>query len=133
MLVVHGMDGNVWVLAPLRRRVCVWHFTVGSPIESSPLSCGGTDYFGSWNGHVTALDLRTHRVRWRRSFGCKITSSAAVAGATLYIGDYCGRLLALDPETGALRWSRAVGGRDLRHARRLVRARVRPQLDRRAR
>jgi outer membrane protein assembly factor BamB len=109
-LVVHGMDGHVWVLSRSDGRL-LWHHTVGSPVESSPIVLRGVDYFGAWNGTVTALDLRTHRVRWRRSFGCKITSSAAYASGTLYIGDYCGRLLALRASDGRLRWSRSVNGR----------------------
>ena len=109
-LVVHGMDGHVWVL---RRAdgALLWHYTVGSPIESSPVVVDGVDVFGSWNGRITALDLRRHRVRWVRYDGCKITSSAAIAGGTLFIGDYCGRLLALNPSNGALRWSQSVNGR----------------------
>lgn len=109
-LVVHGMDGHVWVLRRGDGRL-LWHYTVGSPVESSPIVLGGVDVFGAWNGTVTALDLGTHRVRWRRSFGCKITSSASYAGGTIYIGDYCGRLLALRASDGALRWSRSVNGR----------------------
>jgi outer membrane protein assembly factor BamB len=109
-VVVHGMDGHVWVLRGSDGRL-LWHYTAGSPIESSPVVVHGVDVFGAWNGTITALDLRTHRVRWRRSFGCKITSSVAARGRTLYLGDYCGRLLALDARTGSLRWSRQVGGR----------------------
>ena len=110
-LVVHGMDGHVWVLRRSDGKL-LWHHTVGSPIESSPVVVGkGIDVFGAWNGTVTALDLRTHRVRWRRAFGCKITSSAAYADSTIYIGDYCGRLLALRAVNGAVQWSRSVNGR----------------------
>jgi len=110
-LVVHGMDGHVWILRRGDGKL-LWHYTVGSPIESSPVVIGrGIDVFGAWNGTVTALDLRTHRVRWRRYFGCKITSSAAYANSTIYLGDYCGRLLALRAANGALRWSRSVNGR----------------------
>ncbi|HEU5361792.1 MAG TPA: PQQ-binding-like beta-propeller repeat protein [Gaiellaceae bacterium] len=109
-LVVHGMDGHVWVLGRSDGRL-LWHHTVGSPIESSPIVLDGVDVFGAWNGTVTALDLRKRRVRWRRSFGCKITSSAAYSAGTIYIGDYCGRLLALRASDGALRWSRSVNGR----------------------
>jgi outer membrane protein assembly factor BamB len=110
-LVAHGMDGHVWVLRRSDGKL-LWHHTTGSPIESSPVVIGkGIDVFGAWNGTVTALDLRTHRVRWRRSFGCKITSSAAYADSTLYIGDYCGRLLALRAANGAVQWSRSVNGR----------------------
>jgi outer membrane protein assembly factor BamB len=109
-LVVHGMDGHVWVLRRSDGRI-LWRYSVGSPVESSPVVLDGVDVFGAWNGTITALDLRTHRVRWRRDDGCKVTSSAAVAGSTLYIGDYCGRLLALRASDGRLRWSRGVNGR----------------------
>ena len=109
-LIVHGMDGHVWVLRRSDGRL-LWHYTVGSPVESSPVIVDGADVFGAWNGTITALDLSTHRVRWRRFDGCKVTSSAALAGSTLYIGDYCGRILALNAANGGLRWSRSVGGR----------------------
>lgn len=109
-LVVHGMDGHVWVLRRSDGRI-LWRYSVGSPVESSPVVLDGVDVFGAWNGTITALDLRTHRVRWRRDDGCKVTSSVAVAGSTLYIGDYCGRLLALRASDGRLRWSRGVNGR----------------------
>jgi outer membrane protein assembly factor BamB len=109
-LVVHGMDGHVWVLRRSDGRL-LWHYDVGSPVESSPVVTGSVDIFGAWNGLVTALDLRTRRVRWRHVDGCKITSSIAVAGATLYLGDYCGRLLALTRATGSLRWAGSVNGR----------------------
>jgi outer membrane protein assembly factor BamB len=109
-LVVHGMDGHVWVLRRSDGRL-LWRYTVGSPVESSPVVVNGLDIFGAWNGTITALDLRTHRVRWRTRSGCKVTSSAALAGATLYLGDYCGRLLALRASDGRIRWTRSVNGR----------------------
>jgi outer membrane protein assembly factor BamB len=109
-LVVHGMDGVVRVLDRRtgRRRFA---FSVGSPIESSPLVRDRIDYFGAWNGNVYALDLRARRLRWVYSSGWKITSSAAIAARTLYIGNYGGRLLALAPGSGRLRWSAGVNGR----------------------
>jgi outer membrane protein assembly factor BamB/uncharacterized protein YcfL len=109
-LIVHGMDGHVWVLRRSDGRL-LWHYTVGSPVESSPVVIDGVDVFGAWNGTITALDLRTHKVRWRHFGGCKVTSSVALAGSTLYVGDYCGRLLALRAGTGTLRWSGGVNGR----------------------
>ncbi|HEV2592650.1 MAG TPA: PQQ-binding-like beta-propeller repeat protein [Gaiellaceae bacterium] len=109
-LVVHGMDGHVWVLRRSDGRL-LWHYDVGSPVESSPVVENGVDVFGAWNGVVTALNLRTRHVQWTHVDGCKVTSSVAVAGSTLYLGDYCGRLEALSRTTGALRWSGGVNGR----------------------
>jgi outer membrane protein assembly factor BamB len=110
LIVVHGMDGRVRVLRGSDGRP-LSHFTVGAPIESSPIVRDGIDYLGSWNGVVEALDLRRRRLLWAYRSGCKITSSAAISGSTLYIGDYCGRLLALARTTGRLRWAGAVNGR----------------------
>lgn len=109
-LIVHGMDGHVWVLRRSDGRL-LWRHDVGSPVESSPVVLDGLDIFGAWDGTITALDLRTRRVRWRTRTGCKITSSVAVTGSTLYLGDYCGRLLALRTGNGRIRWSQTVDGR----------------------
>ncbi|MGZ4358888.1 MAG: outer membrane protein assembly factor BamB family protein [Gaiellaceae bacterium] len=110
LLVVHGMDGHVWVLDRATGRLR-WRYTIGSPIESSPIVAGGVDYFGAWNGAVYALDLARRRLRWTLSTGAKITSSASIADGTLYIGNYAGRLLALDPRSGHQRWQGTVNGR----------------------
>jgi len=110
LLVVHGMDGRVRVLARSTGRLLA-QFAVGSPVESSPIVRDGIDYFGAWNGRVYALDLEHLRLRWTFDSGCKITSSAASADRTIYIGDYCGRLLALARTTGRERWASAVNGR----------------------
>jgi outer membrane protein assembly factor BamB len=109
-LVYHGIDGNVWVLNRTTGTE-LWHFVVGSPIESSPIVYRGVDYFGAWNGTLYALDLRGRALRWTRTLGAKITSSAAIAGSVLYIGDYAGRLWALSVKTGATRWTETVNGR----------------------
>ncbi len=109
-IVYHSMDGHVFVLDRANGRL-IWHYDVGSPVESSPIVRDGVDYFGAWNGRLYALDLRTHRLRWSRELGAKITSSAAIGGTTLYIGDYAGRVWALSPATGGTRWVRTVDGR----------------------
>jgi outer membrane protein assembly factor BamB len=109
-IVVHGMDGDVWVLRRSDGRL-LSHFAVGSPIESSPVVADGIDYFGAWNGKVYALDLRTNRLRWTFRSGCKITSSPSLSEGSLYIGDYCGQLLALFRGNGHERWSGSVNGR----------------------
>ena len=109
-VVVHGMDGHVWVFDRRNGRL-LWRFAVGSPVESSPVVLDGIDYFGSWNGRVYALDLRAHRLRWTRNLGYKITSSAALAGNRVYIGDYGGRIFALARGTGRALWVGSVNGR----------------------
>jgi outer membrane protein assembly factor BamB len=109
-LVVHGMDGHVWVLDRKHGRL-LWRFYVGAPIESSPLVRDGVDYFGSWNGRVYALDLRRRRLHWTYPSGYKITASVAFAGGTLYVGNYGGQLLALHAGSGRRRFAASVNGR----------------------
>ena len=109
-LVYHTMDGHVDVLDTATGHLR-WSYSVGSPIESSPIVRDGVDYFGDWSGDVYALDLRTHALVWTRSLGAKITSSASILGGTLYIGDYAGRLWALAVGDGSTRWTGTVNGR----------------------
>ena len=109
-LVVHGMDGSVWVLNRFNGKV-LWRYRTGSSIESSPVVMDGVDYFGNWGGTVYALNLRTHRALWTYRSGYKITSSASYMNGTVFIGDYGGRLLALGARTGRLHWSSSVNGR----------------------
>jgi len=109
-LIVHGMDGHVWVLNRFNGKL-LWRYYTGSPIESSPVVIDGVDYFGDWGGTITALDLRTHRALWTYHTGNKITSSASYLNGTIFIGDYSGRLLALGARTGGLHWSAGVDGR----------------------
>ena len=109
-LVVHGMDGHVWVLNRFNGKV-LWRYYTGSPIESSPVVIDGIDYFGDWGGTAYALNLRTHRALWTYHTGNKITSSASYLNGTIFIGDYGGRLLSLGARTGRLHWSAGVNGR----------------------
>ena len=130
-LVAHGMDGHVWVLRRTDGRV-VSRFAVGSPIESSPVVRDGVDYFGTWDGHVYALDLRRQHVRWtvpRRA--ARSPRPPRIAGGTLYIGDYCGRLLALAARDRRRALGRQRQRAHLRHAGSGRRPRLRAELERR--
>lgn len=110
-IIAHTMStGHVFVLN--RYNGAILHrYTIGSPIESSPVVHDGIDYFGDWAGTIYAFDLSRGRVKWTYSSGYKITSSAALYGGKVFIGDYGGRLLALNPANGSLNWSASVNGR----------------------
>jgi outer membrane protein assembly factor BamB len=81
----------------------LWRFVAGA-IESSPLLVGNTLYFGSWDHHLYALDVRTHRLRWRFLADDELNSSAAYADGTVYIGSDGGHVYAVAARTGKLRW-----------------------------
>jgi len=81
----------------------LWRFPAGA-IESSPLLVKNVLYFGSWDHHLYALDVRTHRLRWRFLADDELNSSAAYAHGTVYIGSDGGHVYAVDARTGKLRW-----------------------------
>lgn len=82
-----------------------WRFVTGA-IESAPLIVGHRLYFGSWDRHVYALDLRRkrHRMVWSTELDEKIPGAVAYANGTIYAGTNGGRLYALSARTGRLRW-----------------------------
>ena len=78
----------------------------GPPSESATLLHRGTLYFGSWDHHLYALDVRGRkpRLRWRFQADDELNSSPAYADGTIYIGSNGGHVYAVDAETGKLRW-----------------------------
>ena len=110
-LIVHGMDGHVWVLAA---PTASCSGTTRSARRSSRRRSSSTASTSSAPGTatITALDLRTHRVRWRRAGRLQdhlvggARRRARSTSATTAAG--CSR----SPRApGALRWSRSVNGR----------------------
>jgi outer membrane protein assembly factor BamB len=102
----------------------LWRFTMTGGSESSPLLIGHVLYFGSWDHHLYALDVRSRshpRLLWRYQTDGEIDSSPASAGGVIYIGDNGGRLYALNAASGLLRWtassfSNFISGREYFYA-----------------
>ncbi|HEX5467604.1 MAG TPA: PQQ-binding-like beta-propeller repeat protein [Gaiellaceae bacterium] len=82
----------------------LWRFQAGV-IESSPLVVGRLLYFGSWDGKVYALDVRTHKPVWTFATGDQVKGGPAYANGTLYFGSYDDKVYAVNARTGKLRWS----------------------------
>jgi outer membrane protein assembly factor BamB len=83
----------------------LWKFRAGA-IESAPLIVGHVLYFGSWDRHVYALDLRRkrNRVLWSFETDDKVVAAPAYANGTLFAGTNGGRIYALNARTGRLLW-----------------------------
>ena len=84
----------------------LWRYRTGA-VESSPLLVNGVLYFGTWDHHVYALDVRrrTHpRLLWKFNAGDEVDSSPAYAGGRVYFGDNGGDVYALDARTGRQVW-----------------------------
>ena len=100
----------------------LWRWTRTGPVESSPLLRGGVLYFGSWDRHVYALDVRRRKPRllWRFRADDEVHTSPAYAGGRIYFGTNGGSVYALNARTGRLAWrSRSFsrfGGREYFYA-----------------
>lgn len=93
----------------LNRGKILWRYKTGA-VESSPLLVKGILYFGSWDHHVYALDVRrrTHpRLLWRFQAGDEVDASIAYANGRVFFGDNGGDVYALDARTGHEIWRSA--------------------------
>jgi outer membrane protein assembly factor BamB len=96
----------------------LWHFAAGA-IESSLLLVHDTLYFGSWDGHVYAVDVRNPvhpRLRWRFAADAEVNSSPAYGYGMVYVGTDAGSVYAIDATSGAARWRATVSSREYFYA-----------------
>ena len=83
--------------------------TVGTPTPSPSPSASGT---GSFDSHVAALDLATHKPAWTTPLQLEKVSRTGVTvdGNTAFVGDHDGNVYAIDAATGVPRWTSHAGG-----------------------
>jgi outer membrane protein assembly factor BamB len=70
------------------------------PLLSSPTIAGEKVFFGSADGRVYCLDLRTGEERWSFVIGASVMSTPLVSGNAVYVAAYDGRLYAFTTGTG---------------------------------
>ena len=112
-ILFRGRRGNLFHLGRT-----LWRFRTGA-VESSPLLVNGILYFGSWDHHLYALDVRERtrpRLRWRVDLGSEVNSSPAYANGLVYVGTDGGHVYAVSARTGRIRW-RASSYSNLFHGR----------------
>ncbi len=100
-----------------------WEATVTTPsgateleriidVDSQPLIVGANVYIVSFNGALTAVELRSGRVVWKREYASY--RNLTVAGNRLVVSDINGNIFALDVRNGVEMWSQSTfKGRDL--------------------
>jgi eukaryotic-like serine/threonine-protein kinase len=115
LVLVNGNDGRFRALRAPDGRLA-WSFATGAAIPlkwgyesgeiytSSPAIVGAVVVFGSEDGHVYALDVRSGRERWRFRSGGRVYSSPAIAGGTVYAADQAGSVFALALTSGRQIW-----------------------------
>ncbi|MGH7856782.1 MAG: PQQ-binding-like beta-propeller repeat protein, partial [Candidatus Binatia bacterium] len=93
-----------------------WEFEAGSGITSTPAIVGDRVVFGSWDGNVYALSLRSGKLLWKCTVGTRhyppdrelgVYASAALSRSTVYVA--CDRLVAISLDDGKVRWERTIG------------------------
>ena len=87
-----------------------WAFKTAGPVRSSAAIAYGRAYFGSGDGHLYALDIRSGKPKWQFMTQSLVRSSLALAERTIFFGDMQGCLIALDSETGEEKWRFATEG-----------------------
>lgn len=97
----------------------LWQYRTDGRIDSSPAVVEDRLYFGSMDGFLYCLDVKTGRLLWKYDGGGTdsntrgIISSPCVDSGRVYAETRCGRVLALDFLTGNLIWSQDYGGQNL--------------------
>jgi outer membrane protein assembly factor BamB len=100
-MLVRDRRGNL-----LSRGRILWRYRTGA-VESSPLYVNGRLYFGSWDHHVYALDVRRRtrpRLLWRFDAGAEVNSSPAYASGRVYFGTDDGHVFAVSARSGRQVW-----------------------------
>jgi outer membrane protein assembly factor BamB len=92
-----------------------WHYHAGGLIKGAISLAGGRVYFGSYDTHVYALDVRTGKQVWRASSQPRIGRTGtfyadpAVAYGRVFIGATDGKMYSYGASSGKLRWSNGTG------------------------
>ena len=63
-----------------------WKFETGGSIHSSPTIFEGLVYFGSWDNHLYALDVKTGELKWKFETEGSVNSSPTISEDSVYFG-----------------------------------------------
>jgi outer membrane protein assembly factor BamB len=86
-----------------------WKFKTGSLNTSTPCVTGGVVYFGSSDGKLYAVDVKTGKELWRFQTEYSIWSDPCVADGVVYIGSGDKSLYAVDLKGGKELWRFKTG------------------------
>lgn len=87
-----------------------WSFKTGGKIFSSPIIRDGIAIFGSEDGNLYAVDIKSGRERWRFKTAGPVHSSPALYDNTIFVGSLDGHFYAIDFTTGKQKWRLQTGG-----------------------
>ena len=79
----------------------IWTFPTKRKIDGAPVACGDKVVFGSGDGRVYLLDVKTGKELWKYEIGQAVFSSPAIAKGMILIGSNDGSLYAFKPAAPA--------------------------------
>ena len=71
-----------------------WKFKT-EDVDSSPAIADGVVYFGSLDGNLYAVDIKTGQEKWKFKTKYWVLSSPAIADGVVYFGSFDGNLYAV--------------------------------------
>ena len=100
--VIGSADGYVRCL-DTENGAAIWAFNAHLMGSSSPAAANGLLFFGSFDGHVYAVDNQG-KMKWKFLTGNRIVSSPIVHDGIVYVGSSDHNMYALDAQRGTLLW-----------------------------
>ncbi|HVJ87415.1 MAG TPA: PQQ-binding-like beta-propeller repeat protein [Caulifigura sp.] len=92
VLWTHTSNPTIFKVSPYRRD--------DRPLLSSPMIAGDQVFFGSADGRIYGLDLKTGQELWTYVIGVPVMSTPLVTGNVLYVAAYDGRIYAFTSQSG---------------------------------
>ena len=86
-----------------------WRFTTGAEVRSTPAVADGIAVFGSNDGFLYAVEVKTGAEKWKANLGGAVTSSPAIAQGLVIVMGRDGRLYARKLADGSQVWTLATG------------------------
>ena len=86
-----------------------WSFKTGGWVFSSPVLWSGAVYFGSWDGNLYCLDLKTGHSKWTFKAVDVVRSSPVIWDDIVYVGSWDHHIYAVNAVTGMQIWTFKTG------------------------
>jgi outer membrane protein assembly factor BamB len=88
----------------------IWKFETDGNVGSSPAVVDGVVYFGSYDGHLYAVDVKSGQEKWKfTSRNENDVASPAVVDGVVYFGSLDSFMYALNAQTGQKVWEYKTG------------------------
>jgi outer membrane protein assembly factor BamB len=91
----------------------LWHKSIPSGTEASPLVFGNVVYVADQAGQVFSLNVNNGHVNWTFHASSSVKGGAALEGDNLYVDDYGGHVYDINARTGRQIWVASADGGDL--------------------